>query len=116
MSAVLEPQSPPQRPPLVADYVLLRRVAQRDSTALIELERRHRPSLYAQAYGMLMDSGAAERVVGEVFAQLWFAAGQFALRRSLWSWLCMMAKDLSRAELMSHDARYTRYSSSPGVA
>src|SRR2546428_10064889 len=102
--------SPSQRP-LVADADLLQRVAQRDSTALIELERRHRPSLYAQAYGMVMDSTLAEGVVREVFAQLWFAAERFVVRRSLWNWLRTLAKDLARAELMSRDVRYIRFSS-----
>lgn len=97
--------------PLVTDADLLRRVAQRDSTALIELERRHRPSLYAQAYGIVMDSTLAERVVSEVFAQLWFAAERFLARRSLWNWLRMLARDLARAELMSRDVKYAHYSS-----
>src|SRR5262245_2391595 len=110
MSAMLEPQSPPLQQPLVADFDLLRRIAQRDSTALIELERRRQASLYAQAYGILMDSALAERVVAEVFAQLWFAAGQFVIRRSLWSWLRMMARDLARAELMLHDVQHSRHS------
>ncbi|PYO87173.1 MAG: hypothetical protein DMD66_11230 [Gemmatimonadetes bacterium] len=86
---------PSQRPP-VADADLLQRVVQRDATALIELERRHRPSLYAQAYGMLMDSTLAEGVVREVFAQLWSVADRLVVRRSLWSWLRLLAKDLAR--------------------
>src|SRR5206468_9628454 len=107
MSAMLEPQ--PSQRPLVADADLLKRVIQRDSTALIELERRHRASLYAKAYGILMDSTKAERVVQEVFAQLWFAAERFVVRRNLWTWLRMLAKDLARAELMSRDTRYARF-------
>ena len=59
---MLGPQ-PPRRP-LVADADLLQRVVRRDSTALIELERRHHTSLYAQAYAILMDSMLADRVVG----------------------------------------------------
>ena len=98
--------------PLVADADLLRRVVQRDSTALIELERRHRPSLYAQAYGILMDSSLAERVVSEVFAQLWYAAGRYVTKRSLWTWLRDLAKDLARAELMLQEPRYSQYSES----
>src|SRR5438552_4857178 len=86
----------PTQRPLVADADLLQRVVQRDATALIELERRHRPSLYAQAYGMLMDSTLAEGVVREVFAQLWSVADRLVVRRSLWSWLRLLAKDLAR--------------------
>src|SRR5438132_13443642 len=81
----------PTQRPLVADADLLQRVVQRDATALIELERRHRPSLYAQAYGMLMDSTLAEGVVREVFAQLWFVADRLVGRRSLVSWVLMHA-------------------------
>ncbi len=85
--------------PLASDADLVQRLAQRDSTALIEVERRHWSSLYAQVYGMLVESALAERVVREVFTQLWFAAERFPLRPSLWTWLRDMAKELARAEL-----------------
>src|SRR2546427_13224075 len=75
MSAMLERRPPV--PPLVPDGVLIERLVQHDSTALVELERRHRGSLYAQAYGILMDSNLAERGVRDVFAQLWYAAARF---------------------------------------
>jgi len=94
MSAMLEPDRP-----VLSDAELLERLARRDSTALIEVERRHWSSLYAQVYAMLVESEAAERVVREVFAQLWFAAERFPLKRSLWTWLRDMARELSRAEL-----------------
>jgi len=100
MSTKLDPHPLPSPRPPVADADLLRRIVRRDSTALIELERRHHASLYAQAFGILMDSNLAERVVREVFAQLWYAAGRFVVRRTLWNWLREMAKDLARAELM----------------
>src|SRR5262245_60280275 len=109
MSTKLDPQTLPPRPP-VADADLLQRIVRRDSTALIELERRHHRSLYAQAYGILMDSTLADRVVREVFAQLWYAAGRFVVRRTLWSWLREMAKDLARAELMLQEPRFSQYS------
>src|SRR5258705_12946246 len=110
MSTMLGPQ-PPRRP-LVADADLLQRVVRRDSTALIELERRHHTSLYAQAYAVLMDSALADRVVREVFAQLWYAAGRFLTKRSLWSWLRELARDLARAELMLQEPRFSQYSAS----
>lgn len=90
---MLEPQ-----PQVVADAVLLDRLAKRDSTALVELERRHRGSLYAQAYGVLMDAISAERVVRDTFAQLWFVAVGYSGRRSVWTLLRDMAKELARAE------------------
>src|SRR5258705_5980061 len=89
---------PEAQRPLLSDAELLQRLAQRDSTALIEVERRHWSSLYAQVYGMLVESTLAERVVREVFTQLWFAAERFPLPRSLWTWLREMARELARAE------------------
>jgi DNA-directed RNA polymerase specialized sigma24 family protein len=93
MTALLEPQ-----PPLVADSVLLNRLALRDSTALVELERRHRASLYAMAYGMLMDAVSAERVVRDAFAQLWFEAVRLIPKESPRNILRDIARELARAE------------------
>jgi hypothetical protein len=75
------------------------RLARRDSTALVELERRYRSSLYAQAFGMLMEAAPAERVVRDAFSQLWFEAARRTTGRSAWSLLHDMARELSRAEL-----------------
>jgi DNA-directed RNA polymerase specialized sigma24 family protein len=96
MSAMPEPK--PSVPPLVPDGVLIERLVQRDSTALVELERRHRGSLYAQAYGILMDSNLAERVVRNVFSQLWFAAARFVGTTTPVRALRDMATELARAE------------------
>lgn len=93
MTALLEP-----RPELVADSVLMIRLAKRDSTALVELERRHRSSLYAQAYSILMDAGAAERVVRDTFSQLWFDAPEYSIMPRAWDLLRDMARELARAE------------------
>ena len=68
--------------PLLPDRVLLERLARRDATALVELQRRHATSLYALAYGILMDAERAERVVAEAFEQVWFAAEPLRRRRS----------------------------------
>lgn len=94
---MLEPQDPTALP--VADSVLMDRLARRDSTALVELERRHRASLYAQAYSVLMDAGSAERVVRDAFSQLWFAAATASrASETAWSLLRDMARELARAE------------------
>ena len=90
---MLEPDSP-----IVADAVLMNRLAQRDSTALVELERRHRSSVYAQVYGVLMDAVSAERVVRDTFAQLWFEAARYTSKRSPLTLLREMARELARAE------------------
>ena len=99
MTALLEPQ-----PPIVADAVLMDRIAMRDSTALVELERRHRSSLYAQAYSVLMDAAAAEQVVRDAFAQLWSDAARYTTKRSPLTLLRDMARELARAERALHDA------------
>ena len=91
MTALLEPQP-------VADSVLMTRLVRRDSTALVELERRHRSSLYAQAYSILMDAGAAERVVRDTFSQLWFDAPEYTIMPRAWDLLRDMARELARAE------------------
>ena len=113
MSAMPEAQPPqPEDRPILSDADLLQRLAQRDSTALIEVERRHWSSLYAQVYGVLVEPALAERVVREVFTQLWFAAERFPLKRSLWTWLRDMARELSRAELALAEYRNSEDSSS----
>jgi len=101
MSAVLEPQSP-----FVPDSTLLDRVVRRDSTALIELQRRYSSSLYAQVYGMLVDATLSEWAVRETFTHLWYAAGQFAGTRTVSSWLTRRAKELAWAELALRDPQY----------
>ena len=98
----------PQQPQIVADAVLMSRLAKRDSTALVELERRHRTSLYAQAYGILMDAVSAERVVQDAFAQLWFIAADYSGKRSVWTLLRDMAKELVRAERALRDSPVRR--------
>lgn len=95
MTALLEP-TPHSAP--VADAILLRRVAKRDSTALVELERRHHRSLYAQAYAILMDATAAERVVRDTFTQLWFDAPEYTIMPSAWDLLRGITRELARAE------------------
>ena len=92
MTAIVQPAQP-----LVPDATLMERLAKRDSTALIELERRHRGSLYAQVYGIVIDPAQADRIVRDVFAQIWFAAGSFTGKRSAWSWLRETAVELARA-------------------
>lgn len=103
MTALLEPQFP-----IVSDAALLHRLVKRDSTALVELERRHRSSLYAQAYGMLMDAVAAERVVRDAFSQLWFDAPHYATLPCAWDLLRDMARELARAERALRESRARR--------
>src|SRR2546426_980877 len=59
---------------LVADRHLLDGVAHGEADALRALYQRHGTSIYALAYGMLVDPGDAEEVVAETFAHLWRSA------------------------------------------
>jgi RNA polymerase sigma-70 factor (ECF subfamily) len=78
----------------VPDAVLVNRMARRDSTALIELQRRYGPSLYALVYGILMDAERAERLVEEVFEQVWHAAELLSQRhRGAYAWLREAARE-----------------------
>ena len=53
------------------------RVARGEADALRALYRRHGSSIYALAYGMLVEPGDAEEVVAETFAHVWRAAARF---------------------------------------
>jgi RNA polymerase sigma-70 factor (ECF subfamily) len=81
-------------PTVVPDAALLSRMAQRDATALVELQRRYGGSLYAMVYGILMDADRAERLVADVFEQVWHAAELLTRRRrGAHSWLREAAKE-----------------------
>lgn len=78
----------------VPDAALIRRMARRDSTALVELQRRYSSSLYALVYGILMDAERADRLVAEVFEQAWHAAQLLSERhRGAQSWLREAARE-----------------------
>jgi RNA polymerase sigma-70 factor (ECF subfamily) len=81
-------------PIAVPDAALVRRMALRDTTALVELQRRYAASLYALVYGILMDPERADRLVTEVFEQAWHTAEQLAQRhRGAHSWLREAARE-----------------------
>jgi RNA polymerase sigma-70 factor, ECF subfamily len=96
MTPIVQPSAPRSTIP---DRDLVSRMADRDATALIELQRRYRGSVYARAYGILWDTERAERVVTRAFEQLWHAAVRMNARghRAL-SWLQRTAAELARAE------------------
>ncbi len=96
---------PVSGPGPVPDAVLLRRMAGRDATALVELERRHGPSLYALVYGILMDAERAERLVAEIFEQVWHAAELLSERhRGAYSWLRQAARERARKDRATPDS------------
>jgi len=76
-------------------------MASRDARALTELQSRYGASLYALVYGILMDSDRSERLVTEVFDQLWQAA-ELVTQRHLgaFAWL----REAARARALKHRA------------
>lgn len=101
-------QESPLPPTPVPDGALVRRMADRDATALIELQRRYRGSVYAQAYGILWDAERAELVVTRAFEQLWYAAVRLNNRRNgALAWLQKTAAELARAERSATIRRIT---------
>ena len=85
---------PVPAPGPIPDAVLVHRMARRDATALVELERRYGPTLYALVYGILMDPERAERLVAEVFEQVWHAAELLNQRhRGAYAWLRQAASE-----------------------
>jgi RNA polymerase sigma-70 factor (ECF subfamily) len=78
----------------IPDAVLVHRMARRDATALVELERRYGPTLYALVYGILMDPERADRLVAEVFEQVWHTAELLSQRhRGAYAWLRQAARE-----------------------
>ena len=104
---VAMPATPEAQSPILPDATLLERLAERDSAALMELERRHRNSLYAQVYGVLSDAAVAEEVVRDTFMELWYTAGRVVGKQSASNWLRDMARELVRAELALRDPFYS---------
>lgn len=83
------------------DATLLRRMAARDARAFTELQGRYGASLYALVYGILMDSDRSERLVTEVFEQLWQAAELVTQRQhGAYAWL----REAARARALKHRA------------
>jgi DNA-directed RNA polymerase specialized sigma24 family protein len=82
----------------IPDAALVRRLAQRDATALIELQRRYASSLYAQVFAIVMDRERADQVVTRAFEQLRQAALGANGGPGTLSWLQQTAVQLARAE------------------
>jgi DNA-directed RNA polymerase specialized sigma24 family protein len=87
------------------DQSLLARVAQGDAEALAQLQQRHGGTVYALAYGILIDAVQADEVVAETFAFAWQRAAQVteSLTGSVFGWLTGIARSQARALLQSRD-------------
>jgi DNA-directed RNA polymerase specialized sigma24 family protein len=72
-----------------SDAMLVERIAALgDKAALGELDARHGLTLYAIAYSLLLDSGAADVAVATVLREVWHSAASFSQRHlSVRRWL-----------------------------
>ncbi len=78
----------------LTDVVLIRRVVQRDETALATLYDRYSRLVYSVAKRVVIDPSIAEEVVQDIFYQLWRNASTFdSARGSLSGWLLVSARN-----------------------
>jgi RNA polymerase sigma-70 factor, ECF subfamily len=79
------------------DIHLVERIAAGDRDAHAEFCERHRLSLYAQVYALLVDAALAERVVVETLERAWHAAKDFNPGAgSAFAWLSEIARSLAQ--------------------
>jgi len=95
----------PQHNRALPDRTLLEWVAGGDAAALRELEQRHGTSVYALAYGIVIDPGEADAVVAETFAYVWLSAARFVetANTSVATWLGEITRSRARAVLLSRE-------------
>ncbi len=85
------------------DKSLVTGMARGDAGALRELIRRHGHTVYALAYGILVDTADAEEVVAETFDYAWRTAARFveAASDSVSTWLTGIARSRARGLLLA---------------
>jgi len=90
---------------LAPDRSVVTEIAQGDIEALGELMRRHGRTVYALAYGILVDRGEADDVVAETFEQARRAAARFLERASgsVLTWLTEIARSRARGLLLARE-------------
>src|SRR6266704_1256240 len=91
--------------PPAPDRSLVKGMANGDAEALRELVRRHGATVYALAYGILVDGDDAEGVVGETFDYAWRMAARFIERASgsVFAWLTEIARSRARGVLLARE-------------
>jgi len=82
-----------EEPIEVPDLALIRRIVERDETALAETYDRYGSLVYAVALRVLRDGSAAEEVLQDIFYRLWMVADRFdPARGSLPAWLAVATR------------------------
>ncbi len=87
------------------DRSLVTGMAKGDANALRELIRRHGHTVYALAYGILVDTADAEEVVAETFEYAWRTAARFVATASdsVFSWLKTIARSRARGLVLARE-------------
>jgi RNA polymerase sigma-70 factor, ECF subfamily len=94
---------------LTPDIQLVERMAAGDRAAHEEFCERHRLSLYAQAYALLVDAASAERVVVETLERAWHAAKDFNPGAgSAFAWISEIARSIATRRRPPHDSTTSR--------
>jgi DNA-directed RNA polymerase specialized sigma24 family protein len=94
---------------LTPDVLLVQRMAAGDRHAHEEFCKRHRLSLYAQAYALLVDAVSAERVVVETLERAWHAAKDFNPGAgSAFAWISEIARSVAQRRRLPHDPTTSR--------
>ncbi len=78
----------------LTDDELLKRIAQGDQDALLQLYDRYGRLVYSLAYRVLQDHQLAEEITQDVFTRVWQAAGTFDPKRSRFTtWLTSITRN-----------------------
>ena len=94
---------------LTPDVQLVERMAAGDRNAHEEFCKRHRLSLYAQAYALLVDAASAEWVVVETLQRAWHAAKDFNPGAgSAFAWISEIGRSVARRRRPPHDSTTSR--------
>jgi len=82
------------------DATLMRRIAERDESALALLYDRHATSAYSLIRRIVQDEAAAEEILQDVFLHIWKIAPRFdEARGQLRGWLLVMARNRALSHL-----------------
>jgi RNA polymerase sigma-70 factor (ECF subfamily) len=90
------------------DAALMRRIVDRDETALATLYDRYAGLVYPVALRILKDASLAEEILQDIFYQLWRTASVFdPSRGSLSAWLLVCARNRAISRLRGRTAEPT---------
>jgi len=89
----------------LSDDLLLRRIAQRDASALESLYERHAQVVFNLIVRIVRDPATADEVLQDTFWQAWQKAGDFRADGAVAAWLYRIARNKSLDRLRRERAR-----------